>query len=183
MPGEEVRRWKAAFEAVKAMAKWIGIATHAAGNHPQFPFRDSEASRWKAVAAQRNRVAKKVGVDGRRRRAAKPTNRIIPASRGGHTIGLALSGHCWLCTKCKARSSSRAKLAASKCGGSGVKPRDTIEATMTAGPVGKGRKHVLVVAGRCNGVTRVAPTRRVEPRIAWLVPAPGLHPCLLAEVA
>ena len=38
VPGEEVRRWKAAFEAVKARAKWIGIATHAVGNHPQLPF-------------------------------------------------------------------------------------------------------------------------------------------------
>ena len=56
VPGEEVRRWKAAFATARARAKWIGIATHAAGNHSQFPFRDSEASRWKAVAAQRKRT-------------------------------------------------------------------------------------------------------------------------------
>lgn len=33
-PREEVRRWKQAFDAAKARAKWIGMATHAASNHP-----------------------------------------------------------------------------------------------------------------------------------------------------
>ena len=39
VPQEEVRRWRKAFEAPKARAKWIGMATHAAGNQPLFPFR------------------------------------------------------------------------------------------------------------------------------------------------
>ena len=145
VPGEEVRRWRAAFIAAKARAKWIGIATQAAGNHSQFPFRDSEASRWRAVAAQRNRAAKKMGTDGRRRRAAKPIREVIPAAKGGRLIGMALSGRCWLCTKCKARSASRAKLAATRCGGSGTKLRD---ATAVLGPPPEvGRRHVLVESG------------------------------------
>ena len=67
--------------------------------------------------------------------------------RGGHTIELARSGHCWLCTWCKIRSTSRVKLATSKCSGNGTKPLTTIAATMAARPVGDGRRHILVESG------------------------------------
>ena len=58
VPGEEVRRWKAAFGAAKARAKWIGIATQAAGNHDQFPFRDSDprgGGRWRPRGIERRK--------------------------------------------------------------------------------------------------------------------------------
>ena len=71
VPAEEVKRWKAAYKSTKARAKWIGMATHAASNVPDFPFRDSEAARWRAIAAQRSRADKKLGVDGRKRRGPK----------------------------------------------------------------------------------------------------------------
>ena len=79
----EVGRWKKAFAAAKARAKWIGIATHAANNSTHFPFRDSEASRWKALAAQRKKAERAAGIDGRKKRTAKKIKPIIPVSRGG----------------------------------------------------------------------------------------------------
>ena len=81
VPQEEVRRWKKAVEAAKARAKWIGMATHAASNFPQFPFRDSEASRWKAVAAQRKKAERKAGVDGRKKRGAKQERQVVPTAK------------------------------------------------------------------------------------------------------
>ena len=147
VPAEEVKRWKAAFTAAKARAKWIGIATHAAGNHAHFPYRDSEASRWKAVAAQRRKADKKAGIDGRRKRGSKAEKKIIPAAKGGHHVELAMSGHCWICTKCKARSTSRLNLATSKCGGIGVKPLAMVAAAVKSKPAEGGRRHVLIEAG------------------------------------
>ena len=38
VPAEEAKRWKAAHNATKARAKWIGTVTHAANNLPDFPF-------------------------------------------------------------------------------------------------------------------------------------------------
>ena len=38
VPREEVKRWKAALSMAKARAKWIGMVTHAANNHPTYPF-------------------------------------------------------------------------------------------------------------------------------------------------
>ena len=102
----EVGRWKKAFAAAKARSKWIGMATHAAKNCVHFPFRDAEASRWKAMAAQRKRAERQAGVDGRRKRAPKQVKPIVPANRGGHCIELARSGQRWICTKCKGRSSA-----------------------------------------------------------------------------
>ena len=59
---EEVRRWKAAHVSAKARAKWIGMATYAANNVPEYPFRDSEAARWRAMAAQRSRAERKADI-------------------------------------------------------------------------------------------------------------------------
>ena len=60
-------------------------------------------------------------------------------------IDMALSGRCWLCTRCKARSASRAKLAASRCGDSGTRRRDTT--ALVDQPPEVGRRHVLVETG------------------------------------
>ena len=157
VPREEVSRWKATFRAAKARAKWVGIATQAAGNHAHFPFRDSEASRWKAVAAQRNKAAKKTGADGRRRRVARPTKRVIPAAKGGHLIVRAMTGRGWVCTKCKARSASKVKLATSRCEGGGKQQQ-----------ADGGRRHVMVVMGTvlwcdtCGAYTESRTSRRMR---------------------
>ena len=83
VPPEEVRRWKQEFNAVKARAKWIGQITHEANNVPDFPFRDTEAARWKALAAQRSRADRKAKIDGRRRRGARQKRQTIPPHLGG----------------------------------------------------------------------------------------------------
>ena len=86
VPPEEVRRWKQEFMAAKARAKWIGQITHEANNTPDFPFRDTEAARWKALAAQRSRADKKAKIDGRRRRGPKQRKQTIPPHLGGHQV-------------------------------------------------------------------------------------------------
>ena len=117
VPAAEVKRWKAAHQTAKDRAKWVGIVTHAAGNATSFPFRDSEASRWKADAARRARANKKSGTDGRKRRGAGTSKPIIPRDKGGHDIVPAESGLGWLCTVCRCRSTRRRKIATSRCEG------------------------------------------------------------------
>lgn len=147
VPQEEVRRWKLALNAAKARAKWIGMATHASNNHPLFPFRDSEASRWKAVAAQRKRMERKAGIDIRKKRGAKMQKKAIPTAKGGHSIELAQSGHCWMCTACRGRSTSWSKLATSKCDGAKSKALTTIAVESGHEEGGGGRKHNFVTSG------------------------------------
>ena len=50
VPREEVMRWKEEYKVAWKRAKWIGIVTHAANNVPEYPYRDSEASQWRAAA-------------------------------------------------------------------------------------------------------------------------------------
>ena len=76
---EEVKRWSAAQKAAKARAKWIGMVTYAANNVPTFPFRDSEASRWRAASAQGARANKRRDIDGRRRKGIRTEKPIIPS--------------------------------------------------------------------------------------------------------
>ena len=64
----DVKNWRAKIEEVKNRAMWMGTATVEANGFASFPFKDSEASRWKADAAQRARSNAKNGEDGRRRR-------------------------------------------------------------------------------------------------------------------
>ena len=140
VPAEEVRRWKAEYKVAMARAKWVGMATHAAGNVPDFPFRDSEAARWKAVAAQRSRAEKKMGIDGRRRRRPRQVKQVVPEDKGGHCIRAALSGHGWLCTVCKRRTGDWRKLALSRCGGTKA------GRVVAAGAIAE-KAHIMVTAG------------------------------------
>ena len=68
---EDVTTWKEQFAVAEARAKWVGVATYEASNHTAFPFRDSEAARWRANAARRAKDNARAGVDGRRRRAKR----------------------------------------------------------------------------------------------------------------
>ena len=52
----DVKIWRQAYEEIYWRARWIGIATQAANEHPEFPYKDSEASRWKADARERARI-------------------------------------------------------------------------------------------------------------------------------
>ena len=75
-------------QVVTQRARWIGIATQAANDHPDFPYKDSESSRWKADAKERSRVAATKGIKQIRRRARN----ITTEARGdnGHHLFLAV---------------------------------------------------------------------------------------------
>lgn len=147
VPQEEVRRWKQAFVAAKATAKWIGIATHAANNHPQFPVRDSEASRWKAIAAQRKKAERRAGVDGRRKRGVKQEKQVVPADKGGARHRACHGGNCWLCTTCRSRSIPWKRLATTKCSATRCKELTKL-AKVDSGDAGTShRKHAIVTSG------------------------------------
>ena len=106
-------------EKAEARAKWIGVATYEASNHSDFPFRDSEAARWRANAAKRARENAKNGIDGRRRKTGPPVE--VAADEGGHMLEQVASGKGWFCTTCRARAKVRNKLATTKCSKAGSK--------------------------------------------------------------
>ena len=101
VPKEDVMRWKEEYKVAWNRAKWIGIVTHAANNMPEYSYRDSEASRWRAMAAQRAKEERRKGVDGRRRRRPREAKKEILESEGGHAIVPAESGGGWMCSMCR----------------------------------------------------------------------------------
>ena len=118
VPAGVVKAWKEKEEQIEARARWIGIVTYEANSSKTYPFRDSEAARWKADAAQRRRRDAQLGKDGRRRRAAKRMKREIDPSNGGHKVVKAAAGQGWICEVCKKRSLVKQRLSTKKCGGS-----------------------------------------------------------------
>ena len=118
MAASDVAIWKEQMKVAESRAKWVGISTHAANNFERFPFKDSEAARWRADAAKRARNNAKIGIDGRRKRSNKLKDEIVVEQGGHHLIPLA-SGKGWFCSQCKARTKVRKKLATSKCEGGG----------------------------------------------------------------
>ena len=112
---EEVKRWNEELERAKNRARWIGIATHQANNSPAFPYRDSEAARWRAKAAQRRKMEARKGLDGRRSRRGQRTE--IAPEQGGHSLVRTAVGTSWICTVCKIRTTKRQRLSMKKCQG------------------------------------------------------------------
>ena len=111
-PGDATT-WKEQFAVAEARAKWIGVATYEANNLLAFPFRDSEAARWRANAARRARDNARVGVDGRRRRAKRAV--IVSVAEGGHDVRHSASGKGWFCMACRSRAVARQKLSTTRC--------------------------------------------------------------------
>ena len=85
MPHTEVNSWKEHFDAVKQRAVWIGTATFRANHGQVYPFRDSEAARWKAEAASRARAVRK-GVANIRKAKAQLAIIRLPVTSGGHLL-------------------------------------------------------------------------------------------------
>ena len=79
----DVDRWKDQMEKAERMAKWVGIATHESNNFECFPYKDSEAARWRAEAARRAKDEAKKGIYGRRRRYAKEKRPSCYRIKGG----------------------------------------------------------------------------------------------------
>ena len=143
----EVRMWAEKMERTKTRAKWIGIASHAANNVEKYPFSDSEASRWRAEAAQRTRENAKKGVDGRRRRRVLSERQMVDPSNGGHAVVKATSGYGWVCTVCRMRSVKKWRLTTRKCEGGKKKAWAAGDCEEAHGVGGDGRKHVLRKSG------------------------------------
>ena len=55
----EVKRWTQLCQQTTAMAKWIARATWAANNNEEAPFRDTEASQWRAEVCKKDAKARK----------------------------------------------------------------------------------------------------------------------------
>ena len=79
----DVTIWTVHIERAKTRAMWIGIATAEAKDFASFPFKDSEAARWRADAAQRAKKNAKNGIDGRRRKVPLGRKLAISMCNGG----------------------------------------------------------------------------------------------------
>ena len=146
----DVAIWKEQMKVAESRAKWVGISTHAANNFESFPFKDSEAARWRADAAKRARSNAKTGTDGRRKRGNKLKDEIAVEQGGHHLIPLA-SGKGWFCLQCKARTKVREKLATSKCEGVSTKQWAVTETKMMQNEstwgTAEGRRHIGLKSG------------------------------------
>ena len=117
----DVKLWIEELMKAECRARWVGIATHEANNFEQFPYKDSEAARWRADAAKRKKLEAKKGLDGRRRRAEKGKRPELLPHQGGHDLCKVASGKGWFCLVCKARTATRQKLAVLRCDGTSGK--------------------------------------------------------------
>jgi hypothetical protein len=143
VPAAEVKRWHAELELAKSRAMWVGMATHLANSSETFPYRDSEAARRKAKAAQRRKADAKNGIDGRRRRnGALGTLERTPL-QGGHQLVKAETGHGWLCTTCRMRSVNKKRLSVRRCPGA---KKSAISCSPESSPL-EGKPHSLRMSG------------------------------------
>ena len=143
VPAGVVRAWKEKEKQVEVRARWIGIVTYEANSSKTYPFRDSEAARWKADAAQRRRREAEQGKDGRRRRSARSLKKEISPGDGGHRLVKAATGHGWICEICKKRSLVKKRLATKKC--CGVKGCESVQKVEERSP--ERRMHVIRLSG------------------------------------
>ena len=118
VPATVVNQWKDHFETVKQRAKWIGRATAKANHSELYPFRDSEAARWKAEAAARARNVRK-GLKNIKRAKTRQAAAVLPPTMGGHKLAHVLVGKAlrWKCSDCQNWSASWSKMAPQKCSG------------------------------------------------------------------
>ena len=116
-PGE-VEYWKRLCKQTMDTAMWLARATWAANNCEEAPFRDTEASQWRADLSKKEIRAKKA--------AAAAELALNPLARGplnlrGHDPiqVLQLSGirSGWRCSICRKNSSSKKLLVRNRCTG------------------------------------------------------------------
>ena len=114
----EVDHWRRLCEQTRATAMWIARATWAANNCEEPPFRDTEASQWRADLSRKEIRAKKA--------AAAAELALNPLAKGplnlhGHDPiqVLQLSGirSGWRCSICRKNSSSKKLLVHRRCTG------------------------------------------------------------------
>ena len=115
------------------------MATHLANSSETFPYRDSEAARWKAKAAQRRKADAKNGIDGRKRRTNRQTAENLTLQQGGHHLVKAETGHGWLCTSCRMRSVNKKRPSVRRCQGA--------KQCIGSGRSNEGKPHSLLMSG------------------------------------
>ena len=105
----EVKLWDRLCNETLATAKWIARATWAASNCDDPPYRDTEASQWRAAAYRKKEKAKKAA----RKAAAADEDRGCEVDDGGKDMRghnpvkvLQLFGirSGWRCTLCRMNS-------------------------------------------------------------------------------
>eukprot|EP00929_Paragymnodinium_shiwhaense_P102607 TRINITY_DN65803_c0_g1_i3.p1 TRINITY_DN65803_c0_g1~~TRINITY_DN65803_c0_g1_i3.p1 ORF type:complete len:967 (+),score=210.69 TRINITY_DN65803_c0_g1_i3:52-2952(+) len=95
-------------ELVESTARWVAMATWAAGSQAEFPFRDTDASR---TAARRLPSED----SGAKRKQKSKVVVLRPVALGGHTLARCRFG--WQCVKCKVRAKTYGKIAPRQCSG------------------------------------------------------------------
>ena len=118
----EVKRWERLCNETLATAKWIARATWAASNCDEAPYRDTEASQWRAAAFRKGererKAARKAAAadgdhgseadgDGKDHRGHNPVKVL---QQSGIRSG-------WRCTICRMNSSNKELLVARRCRG------------------------------------------------------------------
>ena len=180
VPAAEVKRWGEEHERVKNRAKWIGMVNHHANNTDVYPYSDSEAARWKAVAAQRKKEEAKRGIDGRRRRGNRKEEKAVLPENGGHTVVQVATGRGWVCSVCRTRAAKKGRLISKHCKGNTVKSWASGEGGGVGGARGgsEGRGHQLRKSGMilwCNTCGAFAESRADRLRTGCLGAPPRQH--------
>jgi hypothetical protein len=114
----EVLRWERLCNQTMGIAKWIARATWAANNCDEAPFRDTEASQWRADVSRKEAKARKAAVAAGL--AMSTGGDELPSLRGHNPVQvLQLSGirSGWRCTICRKMSSSKKLLTGRRCMG------------------------------------------------------------------
>ena len=144
-----LQRWGRLKEKARQTAMWTAKATELANNVTEFPFRDSTASRTKAMAEARAKTKANRAKD--KETKCKRREIIIPRPRelGGHELEPTTNGprSGWRCTVCKASSASWANIAQGKCQGSVARRWAQQVATLADNGMVVGCGHVQVLSG------------------------------------
>ncbi len=127
---------------VMQLARWVGLATHLANHLPEYPYRDSVASRAMAQAAKLRRRG--AVANGARRRRKKVVEQRPPAL-GGHDLQWA--GGRWTCCACRRSTRHLGRMAPLQCSGSAVVRWADKAATLAEAGVTVGGGHCRQLSG------------------------------------
>ena len=109
VPAETRRKVRTHEALVEHTARWIAVATHAAGHQEVPPFRDTAASRQLAAVAAKTRCSEPRPI------GRNTVQQQRPVELGGHV--LTRSGGRWSCTVCRCWSKAWSRIAHGTCAG------------------------------------------------------------------
>jgi hypothetical protein len=126
----EVKRWEAMCKHTLKLATWVARATGAASNCDDPPFRDTEASQWRAKAFRKEAKAKREAEKEARDRGEQDDDDGQHDLKGHDPVKvLQLSGirSGWRCTLCWKTSSKKGFLTSRRCTGCPLVDWSTIQ--------------------------------------------------------